>query len=252
MTATWLDHLFGLLLVLALPLLGSCQYRRMKARLAAGAAAVRVRQYRSIIVEELVLAGVVLAMWLALGRSLSSLAPGAPSAIGWTWVGWGAALGGSAFLVAQTVVLLRGGEALAEARKQLANVSPFLPRSERELRTFWVLSLAAGVCEEIVFRGFAMTWLAAVVSALPGLGPIPELWPAAVGSSVIFGLAHAYQGPSGMARTGTVGLVLAGIAVATGGLLAAMIVHTVMDVTSGLVAHRALAGGPRRPEPVAP
>lgn len=82
-------------------------------------------------------------------------------------------------------------------------------------------------------------------------GPTSSRWvapPLAIlGSVVLFGLAHAYQGPRGMARTGAIGLVLAGLYAATGTLLAPMALHTVLDVTSGTLGYLALKTpvGPR-------
>jgi membrane protease YdiL (CAAX protease family) len=240
---TILDHLFALLLVLSLPLLGAWQLRRLRARLAAGEPDVRVRQYRTVIVEEILLAGAVAALWVAYDRPWSALAPATPT--GWPdwvrWAGWGAAAGICLLLVAQAAALVRNPEGLAAARRQLERVADFLPHTRRELGVFQILSLAAGVGEEIVFRGFAMPWLAAVAAGA-GLGGGAALWAAAIGSSVMFGLAHSYQGAAGAVRTGAVGLGLAGLAVATGGLLAPMLVHSVVDLTSGRIAWLALRG----------
>lgn len=240
MNVTILDHLFGLLLVLPLPLFGAWQFRRLKERIARGDRDARIRQYRDVIVEEALLVGAVVAIWTTGDRALSALAPADPATAAWTWVGWGATVILCLFLILQAVAVARSEENLASVLKQLEKVTEFLPRTRRELYTFWALSVAAGVGEEIVFRGWAMAWVGAVATAGLGLGGGASLAAAALGSSVVFGLAHTYQGPSGMVRTGAVGLLLAGLAVATGGLLAPMIVHTVMDVTSGLLAQRAL------------
>jgi len=239
MTVTLIDHLFAMLLILPLPLYGAWQFRRLQARIAAGERDARVRVYRGTILEEFALVAAVLAIWVVHDRPWATLAPAAPGPAIWTWVGWAAAAVISLLLILQAVLAVRSAENLAAVRKQLENVAAFLPRTERELHTFWALSLTAGIGEEIVFRGYALAWVAALASSLEP-GAAVSLIAAVLGSSVMFGLAHAYQGPSGMLRTGTVGLVLGGLAVATGGLLAPMIVHTVMDVTSGFLAQRAL------------
>ena len=78
--------------------------------------------------------------------------------------------------------------------------------------------------------------------------------PGAVGWAIgiqaaLFGLAHAYQGPGGIVKTGGIGLVLAGLAIATGGLLAPMLVHAAVDLSSGQVAYLVLGEGDgREPE----
>jgi membrane protease YdiL (CAAX protease family) len=93
------------------------------------------------------------------------------------------------------------------------------------------VSVTAGVCEEILYRGILMGVLT----------PVVGLWPAVGLSSVIFGLGHAYQGFPGIVKTTLVGFVLALLTVFSGSLLAAMILHAVIDLTSGRMVSAALA-----------
>jgi len=51
-----------------------------------------------------------------------------------------------------------------------------------------LLAALAGVCEELMFRGFLQTWLIRVTADVPGLG---DGWIAGVAlTSILFGLAH--------------------------------------------------------------
>ena len=84
--------------------------------------------------------------------------------------------------------------------------------------------------EEIVFRGYLLAYFDGLV------GPTA----AVLASTLMFGLGHAYQGAAGIVRTGIVGLLLAGAYVGTGNLLAPMLLHVVIDATSGMVAYLAL------------
>lgn len=236
MTYGTLDHLLVATLALVVPLLGAWGYRRMAARLAAGDSGVRTRTYRKTIAQQLAAGAVVLGLWAAAGRPVERLVSldWVPSGW-WTAVAWGVVLLLSALLVAQ-LAALRGNEAgLASARKQVAPLEGFLPRTPVEIRLFLALSLAAGVCEEIVYRGYLLSYFGGFV------GPAG----AVLASTLLFGLAHGYQGPAGIVRTGVVGLVLAVAYVLTGSLLAAVLLHVVIDATSGLVAYLAL-------RPVAP
>ena len=74
--------------------------------------------------------------------------------------------------------------------------------------------------------------------------------PAVVLSSIVFGLGHAYQGPVGMGKTALVGLVLALLTVFSGSLFVPMLLHTVIDLTSGRMMGAALraADWPTLPE----
>ncbi len=86
-----------------------------------------------------------------------------------------------------------------------------------------MLAVTAGICEEIVFRGF-------------GFAYVRFLWPDAtdgwliVITSVVFGLAHLYQGLRGVVLTGLAGAVFASMTVTTGSLLPAIAVHAMVDL----------------------
>jgi len=74
------------------------------------------------------------------------------------------------------------------------------------------------------------------------LTPAVGLWPAVALSSVIFGMGHAYQGFPGIVKTTLVGLGMALLTVFSGSLLVAMVLHTVIDLTSGRMMGAALKG----------
>ena len=98
-------------------------------------------------------------------------------------------------------------------------------------RAFDAVSVTAGVCEEVIFRGFLIAYLMAALGA--------PFWVAGLLSSVIFGFAHAYQGPAGIPRTAAVGGMLAILYGLTGSLWAPIVAHAVIDITSGRIAFAA-------------
>ena len=248
MTPTLADHLFALVLATAVPALGVWKLRRLEARLAAGEADARLSVYRGILWEELLLVVATLGLWWAGGRAWTALVPEAPIAPGWLpWAGWAAAVGLIVLLAVQARALLGDREELEDARDQIAPLEPVLPHTAREHASFRLLAVAAGVGEEVVYRGFAFAWLVALAAGPWGLAPWPALGVGALGSSLVFGLGHAYQGAAGIFKTGAVGLVLAVLAVATGGLWAPMAVHTAVDLTSGRLAYAALGEGAEEP-----
>ena len=99
-----------------------------------------------------------------------------------------------------------------------------LPRSPQERRVFGVLSVAAGVGEEIAYRGYALSML------IPMLG-VPG---AAVATSVVFGVLHGYQGLLGIVRTGVMGGMLAWGLLASGSLWPPIAAHALIDLAAGL------------------
>jgi membrane protease YdiL (CAAX protease family) len=93
--------------------------------------------------------------------------------------------------------------------------------------------LGAAICEEIVFRAFLIGRLEAAFGGASRFGTAA----AVLLSSALFGLAHTYQGPTGVLITGTLGLIFACV-YAYGGrnLWLNIVVHGVYDTLSlGLV-----------------
>jgi membrane protease YdiL (CAAX protease family) len=100
-----------------------------------------------------------------------------------------------------------------------------LPRSTGERSLFGLLSIAAGVGEEVAYRGYAIPVLA------PLVGPAG----AVAVTSAVFGVLHTYQGALGIGRTATMGAVLAWGFLASGSLIPSIIAHTAIDVIAGIM-----------------
>jgi membrane protease YdiL (CAAX protease family) len=107
-----------------------------------------------------------------------------------------------------------------------------LPQSTLEFLPYLGLAVTAGLCEEFLYRGFAM-------AALAHLG-IP-VWGTVFLSSVLFGLAHLYQGRGGLVGTLLIGAVFGTARIAYDGLAVVMLWHITVDVVAGVAGPRYLA-----------
>ena len=136
-------------------------------------------------------------------------------------VGWSLGLTAGALVV--IVVFRAVGQAVGHRDTPLLHA--LLPRTPRECGLFGVLSLAAGSGEEVAYRGYL----------IPVLAPLTGLLPAAVLSTVVFGLLHLYQGWLGVLRTGVMGALLAAGFLASGSLWPPIIAHVLIDVLAGIV-----------------
>jgi membrane protease YdiL (CAAX protease family) len=99
----------------------------------------------------------------------------------------------------------------------------FLPASREERIWFAVASVTAGVCEEVLYRGFLIRYFS------DGAWHIP-LAVALVVSSVAFGLAHGYQGLPGIISTTIGGVLFSIIFFITGSLWLPMALHAFIDL----------------------
>jgi membrane protease YdiL (CAAX protease family) len=223
------DHVIALFLVVVAPIVGIREHDRLVQGTARDLQGIRVRAYRQTLVKEWAGTSILLVVWLVAGRSLAGLGFAADTGV-LAWIGWGLTVVAVAGLLAQTLMVTRNAAHLEALRSQVEALRELIPRDAREARLFSVLSVSAGICEEIAYRGFLIAYLTAFLG----------LWPAVVMSSLFFGLGHAYQGIRGVLKTGGVGLAMALLFVFTGGLWAPMLVHAVVDLTSGHMARRAL------------
>jgi CAAX protease family protein len=88
-------------------------------------------------------------------------------------------------------------------------------------------SIGAGFYEEFMFRGFLMEGLAMLFGASRGAWIV-----ACVIQGALFGLAHAYQNPLGMAITGTLGVLMGLLVLASGRNLWSVIIgHGLFDAS---------------------
>jgi len=230
------DWIAMVILALVFPVFGMWKHRRLEGRVARAIPNARTLHYRQVLLIEWSTSIVLFLLWRSADRGWSELGFGTSADL-WTWIGWGVTAAVIALLVVQTVAVLRDAEKIAAVRQQVEPLRALIPTTPREARLFNWVSLSAGICEEFLYRGYAIAVLAA----------LSNVWMGVLISSVIFGLGHAYQGPKGIAKTGLVGLAMAGLYQLTGSLWAPMLLHAAVDVNSGYLGRRALAT--REPSP---
>ncbi len=87
----------------------------------------------------------------------------------------------------------------------------------------FLVAPAAALCEEFVYRGYLLATLPAWLHSVS--------WSWAL-ASVIFGLAHAYQGPGGVARAALLGAWLAYPVLRLGNLCPSIAAHFLIDAVA--------------------
>jgi membrane protease YdiL (CAAX protease family) len=197
--------------------------------IARGVPGARARVYRNLLIAEWTITLYVIALWAARGRPWASLmlGPVAPVRLG---LGLAFALTVVSLLLVQQRAIFSRPKRVKRLREKLAFGDPLLPHTVSERRRFRLVAMTAGICEEIVFRGFLMWYIGAWTG--------PAL--AVVLSSAIFGFGHIYLGLSQVPRTAVVGLIFALLALASGSLWPAIVIHAAVDWNSGDMGFRAL------------
>jgi uncharacterized protein len=216
--AAVLSALLAVWMVGVQPFVGRIRYRRLLGSIGRDPSA-RLRHYRRGITVEWIGAAVVGGLALLAHSRLRSLwPPGAEPAVAAQVPGIAVAL------VLVTAVYRFPGAGMRRALAvQLRPVAALLPRTPAERATFALLAVTAGVCEEVLYRGFGLAALRWVAPGASHAGLIAA-------TATAFGLAHLYQGAMGVALTGLVGAYFAWIAIATGSLVPVILLHALLDL----------------------
>jgi uncharacterized protein len=112
------------------------------------------------------------------------------------------------------------------------SVRHIVPGFGLEMVLFALVSVTAGICEELLYRG----WLVNILRVATG-----SVWTAVGVSAAMFGIGHAYQGATGILRTTFVGLQLALLFVFVDSLIPGQVVHATVDLGTGLAMATAAA-----------
>ena len=175
------DHALFLILAVVLGPRAYFAFRRLRASGPGEQAARRTHAYRMAMISQWTLSAALLANWVVKAR-------------GWESLGVVPRLTPGAVGVAAGLIIVIGlmmiqnrrpaarERAMERTRERVRALAFMMPHSARELRLFVALSVTAGICEELLFRGFMMWYLAHWTGEVQ----------AALLSSVLFGLGHAY------------------------------------------------------------
>lgn len=215
----WLIFLF---LAVVLPWRGYARLKAMLVMRSIGARG-RVTLYLSTIAFQWLLVAVT--AWRASARGLTAEELGLVVHGPWKILS-GAIVGAATFGALQWLNLRRVGRSTGKARGFMQVLAErILPHSKIELLPYFALALTAGLCEEFLYRGFAMAALTR--AGLPSVVVV-------LLSSVLFGLAHLYQGVGGVLSTLVVGTVFGTARIAYDGMVPVILWHAVIDGVAGV------------------
>jgi uncharacterized protein len=114
--------------------------------------------------------------------------------------------------------------ALGESHARTVQI--LLPRAWLEIALWIALSASAGVCEEIVFRGYFQKQFQAITGSVAL---------AVVLQALVFGAGHAYQGMKQVVVISVLGALYGVLAAWRKNLRPGMIAHTCSDIVGGLL-----------------
>jgi hypothetical protein len=132
---------------------------------------------------------------------------------------------GILFLICSNIILVILAHLFSAAPNQA--IRNILPSGRAEILVYLFLSLTAGICEEIVCRGYLQTQFAALTKSV---------WAGLAIQGVIFGMAHGYQGVKFMIIIAVYGCLFGLLAKWRRSLRPGMVGHALQDGLVGLLA----------------
>lgn len=105
--------------------------------------------------------------------------------------------------------------------------SAILPTTKKEAKLWNYVSLTAGITEEIIYRGF-------LIFAFAYLFPNLSIWIIVLLASLLFGLAHTYQGAKGVIRTTIIGVFFSILYISLDSILPLIVFHFLIDYVGKL------------------
>lgn len=174
------------------------------------------------------MAAAVILTWLLTGRPLTEIG------LGWGHVPYDltAVLLLAAFLLIYLMDLYHeagSAESREETRREFTKLG-FLPVTATQFLHFLFLAVAAGVGEEIVYRGFMITYLSELLGSTGWAVAVVLLVPA-----LAFGVGHIYQGWRAVGKIIAMAVLFGFFYLRTNTLWPLMLVHTAVDVLGGLL-----------------
>ena len=226
--SSWDAWLLTFTLVVIVPILGYLRFRRLENQTSlAASSSMKLTVYAKIILGQWFLVAAMLLVGWRHGLSAADLGERFGDAR--------LTLGVTAALVAIVavvfvIVLWRRRHARPQApTAKVDRMRKLMPASGPEWAAFALVCITAGICEELLYRG----WLVNILRAATG-----SVWVAVAIASAAFGIGHAYQGAKGVLRTGLVGLQLAVLFVYVDSLIPGQVLHAAVDIVAGFALAR--------------
>lgn len=219
------DHVLFLLLGILLPWRTVGAQKQLKDL--SFTSGMRQRLYIGNSIGLWVMALIVLGLWWWMDRPLSSL--------GLRWTQESLSVWSIGFIVVFLLIYLLDAlrdistpKGRTEVEEKLGKELAILPRKFKSYLYFIPLAFSAGICEEIVFRGFFIGYILNFF----GPGFLSQIL-AVVIPAFIFGLVHTYQGVQAIYKILGMALVFGLVYLLTGSIYLLIILHVVVDLIGG-------------------
>ena len=222
----WADHVLAFIFGIAIPVYTA--YKRPKDLAGRHFESHQKKQiYLTNSLSLFLMALVVFVVWLLFKRPLADL--GFKQIINVTAVWWLVVMFILLYVI-DTGIAITSKENLEKTFSAKNSKTPFMPTKRHELPLYFLMCFSAGVFEEIIFRGFLVTYCLYLFSGLND----PEFW-AVIIPAAVFSIAHYYQGKKAVLKIFILSILFGFIFIWSASLLLVMLLHFLVDAAGGLL-----------------
>ena len=227
----WVDHILAFIFCIALPVYSAWQHSRYPAG-RQYSSAEKKQIYISASFSLFILGIIVMVEWILFKRPLAEVGFTQPTGFSSWW--WFVLLFWTLYFT-DTLISITQREKLDKTIDNWKKNTPFMPTNKKELPHYFLMCFSAGVFEEIIYRGFLITWCWYMLSGSQYQEALSIIIPGAV-----FSVAHYYQGKKAVVKIFVLSLLFGFIYSRSGSLLIVMLIHFLVDAIGGLLTVRFL------------
>jgi uncharacterized protein len=222
----WADHIVVFIFCLLLPLLAIKQHQGDNSTITYNSEEKRAF-YFSTCLSLFIMAAIVMSVWLLFKRPLSEIGLSL-TVHGSLWV-WPLI----AFVVIYAIDAISGvatPEKISAAMVEWEKRTPFMPTNSKEFQPYILMCLCSGVFEEIVYRGYLVTYFQYLFLDSAYQQSLSVFLPA-----LFFSVSHFYHGVKNIIKIFFLSALFGYIFIQSGSLVIVMILHFLTNVIGGLL-----------------
>ena len=119
-------------------------------------------------------------------------------------------------------------ETAIAVKDKMKDIYHYLPKSRNEYIWFILLSLSAGICEEIIFRLFMFSFLVENLNLVTAF----------ILTNIVFAITHIGSGKQNLISSFILGLLFTAIYYFTNNIWLPIILHSAIDISAGALGYK--------------
>ncbi len=222
----WADHIVVFIFCILLPLSAIRQNLKNNSAVVYNSKQ-KLTIYFSTCLSLFIMAAIIVSVWLLFKRPLAAI--GLTVRIDgrlWIWT----VIAFVILYAADTISSVATPKNIAASLSDWQKRTPFMPTIRKELPVYLLLCLCAGVFEEIVYRGYMVTYFEHLFRGSGYQQSLSVVLPA-----LVFSISHFYHGIKNIIKIFILSAFLGFIFIQSGSLVIVMLLHFIINVIGGLL-----------------